>query len=163
MFSPQLAKLQQHLDNLEAVNFTRADIHYATQLLGNAVEWYKTEEDHQRNTKSGIDSLIGEPGKWEENHDWPSLEWADRTRPAAAWWHNDFAVVILELKNTSGIGGDAILQAVVDYCKIITSEKVRVMPSVLNPITDVSYSTKSSEEVKISLLCSLVSLAPAFR
>ena len=63
MFSPQLAKLQQHLDNLEAVNFTRADIHYAARLLGNAVEWYKTEEDHQRNTKSDIDSLIGELGK----------------------------------------------------------------------------------------------------
>ena len=33
--------------------------------------------------------------------------------------------MVLELKNTVGLAGNPVLQAIIDYCKIISQEKVR--------------------------------------
>ena len=50
-------------------------------------------------------------------------------------WHDLFLVQILELKNTLGLSGDALLQAIADYSKIVAREKVRSpIPVPSNPI-----------------------------
>jgi len=66
--------------------------------------------------------LVGEPGEWQK-----TLDFAGGIRPKTSWWHQDFALIISELKNLLGVSGDAILQAFVDYNKIVSSGRVSVM------------------------------------
>ncbi|TFK22705.1 hypothetical protein FA15DRAFT_681524 [Coprinopsis marcescibilis] len=118
MFSPPLAKLQQNLNNLEALVPSRSDIDRATAFLGDAVQLYMTKEEHQQHTEPHVDKLLGANGEWQE-----TLDWASNIKPDAVWWHKDFALLILELKKMPGNGGDAVLQATADYNQILMGEK----------------------------------------
>ena len=67
-----------------------------------------------------INEAIGQNGEWGY-----ALDWADGIKPDSCWWHYLFLIQILELKNTLGLSGDALLQAIADYSKIVAREKVR--------------------------------------
>ncbi|TFK27544.1 hypothetical protein FA15DRAFT_722891, partial [Coprinopsis marcescibilis] len=116
MFSPPLANLQRNLDNLETLVPSRPDIKRAAAFLADAVQLYMTEEESQQHTKMLIERL----------------DWAGNIKPGAIWWHKGFALLILELKNMLGNGGDAILQAIVDYSKIFMGERFKDLLGTCN-------------------------------
>jgi hypothetical protein len=67
-----------------------------------------------------IEEATGKKGEWGS-----TLVWADRIKPDGCWWYGLFLAQVLELKNTLGLSGDALLQAIIDYSKIIGQERVR--------------------------------------
>jgi hypothetical protein len=133
MFSPPLARLQQRLDGLDKVEPSPAEVACASGFLEAAINFSKNEGLCQQAIYEYIDALLREPGRWEER-----LKWAGNIKSDASWCHKNFPIILLELENTLGIDGDAILQAVVDYSKIISQEKVlRCHAAALNPLADV--------------------------
>ena len=120
IFNPALASLQRRLDNLEEVQVTRPEVDHAARYLRCAVAFYKDEALRQNAIKDLVDQMIGEQGQWGS-----TLSWADNIKPDGGWWYQDFLLFALELKNTLGLSGDALLQAVFDYSKIVSREKVR--------------------------------------
>jgi hypothetical protein len=95
-----------------------------------AVTFYEDEARRQDAIQGLVDEAIGEKGEWGL-----VLGWADKIKPGGSWWYDGFLILVLELKNTLGLSGDALLQAVVDYSKIVSREKVRCPISVaLNPV-----------------------------
>lgn len=119
IFNPALATLQQRLDHLEQVQVSRQEVQRAANYLRCAVKFYKNESHRQVVIKELIDEAIGEDGEWGL-----SLGWADNIKPDGSWWYDTFLILVLELKNTLGLSGDALYQAVVDYSKILSREKV---------------------------------------
>jgi len=103
----------------------RSEIQFAIRFWMCAIKLYKNEEERQQHVRLFIDSLVGEPGEWQK-----ILDFAGGIRPETSWWHQDFALIISEIKNVLGLNGDAILQAFVDYNKIVSSERVCVMPAL---------------------------------
>ncbi|TFK19282.1 hypothetical protein FA15DRAFT_648623 [Coprinopsis marcescibilis] len=141
MFSPPLAKLQRNLDNLETLVPSCSDINHAAAFLGGAVQLCTTKQERQQNTEPHVDKLLGENGEWQE-----TLEWAGNIKPDAIWWHNDFALLILELKNILGNDGDAVLHATVDYSKILMGEKFKDLWGTCNfPVILLGISGKRIE------------------
>ncbi|KAF4612659.1 hypothetical protein D9613_011736 [Agrocybe pediades] len=122
MFSPPLAKLQQHVENLNALKPTNGEILLATRYWACATKWYKDESDREKDIRQHVDSLVGQPGQWQTRLDWAGN---NGIKPDAAWWHLLFVLIIFELKNILGIAGDAILQSAVDYEKIVSSAKFK--------------------------------------
>lgn len=119
IFNPALATLQQRLDHLEQVQVSRLEVQRAANYLRSAVKFYKDESRRQEVIKGLIDEAIGEDGEWGL-----TLGWADNIKPDGSWWYDTFLILVLELKNTLGLAGDALYQAVVDYSKILSREKV---------------------------------------
>jgi hypothetical protein len=117
---PALATLQRNLENLEKIKVSRSDIDCAAKYLRSAVDFYKDEAQRQKAIMKLIDEAIGRKGEWGF-----ALDWADGIKPDGCWWHHLFLVQVLELKNTLGLSGDALLQAIIDYSKIVAREKVR--------------------------------------
>ena len=122
--------MQRNLENLEEVKVSRTDVDCAAKYLRCVVDFYKDEAQRQKAIMGLINEAIGNNGEWGY-----VLDWADGIKPNSCWWHNLFLVQILELKNTLGLSGDALLQAIADYSKIVARERVRsLIPVPLNPI-----------------------------
>ena len=120
IFNPALATLQHRLDHLDQVQVTRPDVGHAAQYLNLAIRFYKDETARENAIKEKINVAVGQDGIWNTQ-----LHWADNIKPNCCWWRKDFLVMVLELKNTVGLAGNPVLQAIIDYCKIISQEKVR--------------------------------------
>ena len=120
IFNPALASLQRCLENLEEVQVSRLEVERAAQYLHCAVAFYQDEANHQTAIKRLVDESIGEKGECGYY-----LNWADNIKPNGSWWYDDFLLLVLELKNTLGLSGDALLQAIFDYSKIVSRDKVR--------------------------------------
>jgi hypothetical protein len=120
IFNPALASLQRWLDNLEDIQVSRSEVDRAAKYLRCAVAFYEDEAHRQNAIKELIDESIGEKGMWGYN-----LSWADSIKPNGSWWYDSFLLLVLELKNTLGLSGDALLQAIFDYSKIVSRDKVR--------------------------------------
>ena len=127
IFNPALASLQRSLDNLEEVQVSRSDVERAVKYLRCAIAFYEDETHRQNAIKELVDESIGEKGEWGYN-----LSWADNIKPVGSWWYDGFLLLVLELKNTLGLSGDALLQAVFDYSKIVSRDKVNVLCVVLH-------------------------------
>ena len=115
IFNPALASLQWHLNNLEDVQVFRSEVERAAKYLRCAVAFYRDEILRQNAMKELVDEAIGEKGEWG-----CTLSWADNIKPGGSWWYGIFLLLALELKNTLGLSGDALFQAVFDYSKIIS-------------------------------------------
>ena len=130
IFNPALAILQRRLHHLEQVNVSPSTVQCASNYLRCAVTFYENEAHRQKAIKELVDVAIGEKAKWTS-----TLGWADSIKPEGSWWYNEFLILVLELKDTLGLSGDAVLQAVMDYSKIVTREKVWCPTSAaLNPV-----------------------------
>ena len=116
--------LQHRLDHLEQVLVSRRDVERAAEYVQCAVVFYDNEDLRRKAIKDVVSGAIGEVGEWE-----CSLDWADKIKPVGSWWYETFLILVLELKNTLGLSGDALLQAVIDYSKIVSREKVRFLIS----------------------------------
>ena len=124
IFNPALATLQHRLDHLDHVNVTRQDVMHAADYLNQAIGFYSDETGREKALQGLLDVAVDQGGSWNKQ-----LSWADGIKPDCCWWHKDFLTMVLELKNTVGLAGNPVLQAIVDYSKIISQEKVRYAPS----------------------------------
>jgi len=120
IFNSVLAALQRDLDDLERVHVSRADVNRASSYLDLAVMPHLNKDTYRKLVRNVVDSAVGAPGEWVK-----TLDWADGISPDASWWHSDFLIQALELKNTLGLSGDAIIQAIITYSKVISQKKVR--------------------------------------
>jgi len=120
IFNPALAILQQRLDHLEELPVSRSEVERATKYLRCAVTFYEDDARRRDAIQGLVDEAIGQKGEWGL-----TLGWADNIKPDVSWWHDGFLILVLELMNTLGLSGDALLQAVVDYGKIVSRQKVR--------------------------------------
>ena len=120
IFSAPLARLKQRLDNLDGVEVLPNNVAYAAKYLATASKTFRSEEQRRVVIEDTITKQLGPSGgEWDK-----PLEWAQNIRPDASWWRNDFAVILLVLKNTVGLGGEAVIQALVDFSKIVASNRV---------------------------------------
>ena len=119
IFNPALATLQRRLDNLDQVQVDRIDVKYATDYLKQAIKFYADEQTREEAIKETVDVAVGQDGDWGTQ-----LNWADGIKPACCWWHEEFLTMVLELKNILGLAGNPTLQAIIDYSKIVSQEKV---------------------------------------
>ena len=83
------------------------------------MQFYKDDEARQQNIEELLNQAIGQDVNWKS-----TLDWAGDITPSAMWTFGDFAAIVLELKNSLGISGDAIHQAIIDYAKMVSSKKV---------------------------------------
>ncbi|KAG5649766.1 hypothetical protein H0H81_002108 [Sphagnurus paluster] len=120
IFNPALATLQFRLDHLDQVQVDHRDITNATQYLADAVKVHHDKAARERAIKDNIDGAIGQHGSWNKK-----IGWAGGIKPSCCWWHEDFLVAVMELKNTVGLDGNPLVQVIVDYSKIISQEKYK--------------------------------------
>ncbi|KAF8623060.1 hypothetical protein AX15_006528 [Amanita polypyramis BW_CC] len=120
IFNPALAILKQRLDHLEELSVSRSEVERAAKYLRCAVTFYEDEARRQDAIQGLLDEAIGQKGEWGL-----ALGWADNIKPDGSWWYDEFLILVLELKNTLGLSGDALLQAVVDYSKIVSRQKFK--------------------------------------
>ena len=125
IFNPALATLQQHLDNLDQIQVTPRDVQCATDYIKRAIEFYPDEAARENAIKGIFDAGVGQGGDWDTR-----LNWADGIKPDCCWWYKEFLTMVLELKNMLGLDGNPMLQAIIDYSKIVSHKKVRLSPSV---------------------------------
>jgi hypothetical protein len=112
--------LQKRLDHIEELPVSRSEVERAARYLQCAVAFYDTGSHRQSAIQEILNDAIGENGEWAL-----ILDWADDIKPDGSWWYEMFLILVLELKNTLGLSGDALLQAVVDYSKIVSRDRVR--------------------------------------
>ena len=155
IFNPALAILQHRLDHLDHVNATRQDVMHAADYLNHAIGFYSDETSREKALQGLLDVAVDQGGSWNKQ-----LSWADGIKPDCCWWHKEFLTTVLELKNTVGLAGNPVLQAIVDYSKIISQEKVRYAPSahLYNHGLPFVCSTNPFESFAISLPSSSVLL-----
>ena len=132
IFNPTLASLQQRLDHLEQGEVSCTEVQRAAHYIVSATKFYDEEKDRQDQIEELIAKAIGGKPLWKQ-----LLRWASGIKPDGSWWYNKFPVLVLEIKNTWGLHGDAILQAALVYSKILSPTEVRCRMSVaLRPVTD---------------------------
>jgi len=146
IFNPALATLQHRLDHLDQVQVTRQDVGHAAQYLNLAVGFYEDETARENAIKEIINVLIGQDGSWNTQ-----LNWAGGIKPDCCWWHKEFPIAVLELKNVVGLVGNPVLQAIVDYSKAISQEKVLCTYQLIRILLTFVFSTCTSGSSAISL------------
>ena len=84
---------------------------------------------------------------------WKKIIWyAGEIKPDCSWWSNDFPIMVMELKNSCGVSGDAFIQCVVVYSKIIAQDKVWCpISAAFNPVAYFVFSSNPSGSSVISL------------
>ena len=117
VFNTALATLQRRLDDLEKVDVHPEEVKLAANYLGLAVNYYSTEDDREEAIKTSFIGSMGGEGVWK-------IWYAGETKPDCSWWSDDFPIMVMELKNSCGVSGDAFIQCVVVYSKIIAQDKV---------------------------------------
>jgi hypothetical protein len=122
IFNPALAILQQRLEHLEQVPVSRSDVERAAKYLKCAVAFYEDEAHRQKAIKELVDEVIGERRASGDL----ALGWADNIKPDGSWWYDVFLVLVLELKNTLGLSGDALLQAALITAKLFHERRFDV-------------------------------------
>jgi hypothetical protein len=121
IFNPALAALQQLLENLDEIEVSRQDVVRAVNYLLAANAYYVDEDARELAIKKIIDQTMGGTVEWQAV---VNLDGEVIIKPDRCDWYRDFLIAIHELKNTIGINGDAHLQAVIGYSKIVTRNKV---------------------------------------
>jgi hypothetical protein len=129
IFNPVLAALQRNLANLDQVDVAETDVSRAASYIRCAVKFYGDENARQDMMEDLVNHAIGGPtaGAWGFTVGMGRLPFI---RPGYIWWHGDFVMGALELKNTLGRGGDALSQAIVDYSKLISRNEVGYLISL---------------------------------
>lgn len=152
-FNPVLAALQQNLGNLDQVEVSEDEASIAASYIRCAVKFHDNEKDRQDAIKDLVDGAIGGTGEWGIPVNMAPLS---SIKPERIWWHDVFVMLALELKNSLGLGGDALSLAVVDYCKIVSRDQVISHFSHLESTLTFVCSTSPSGSTVISLVSSLV-------
>ena len=118
LFSPPLARLQKYIENLENMDVSLATMNHASRLLASFVRFHEDQDAREDHILDDINTLLN-GSMWQK-----PLAGAPELRPSASWFFQSYAIGLLELKNTLGIGGDAMYQVLADYVKLIAAEEV---------------------------------------
>lgn len=123
LFNRILAALQQRLERLDQIPVSRAEVDRAAQYLRCAVKFYDNEKQREAAIRELIDGVIGKTGEWGS---FLQTDGGGKIKPDGCWSLDMFFMLLfLELKNSLGLHGDALCQAVVDYSKIVSRDQVR--------------------------------------
>ncbi|KAF9484913.1 hypothetical protein BDN70DRAFT_917313 [Pholiota conissans] len=120
IFSPALAALQKRLENLDDIEVSCLEVSKAAKYSADAIKFYSDDAERQAAVSESLDEAIGQKGNWGM-----VLPWVDRIKPDCSWWHNDFLMMVLELKNAMDITGNPALQSALVFSKIISQEKYK--------------------------------------
>jgi len=120
IFDSALATLQHRLDHLNQVQVIRQDVGNGAQYLNLAIGFYNDETAPENAIKERINVAISQDASWNTQFDL-----ADGIKPACFWWHKEFLIMVLELKNTVGLVGNPVLPAIVNHSQIISQKKVQ--------------------------------------
>lgn len=120
IFCPPLANLQRQLENLDMVPISPNDVEHCREYVSLAIRHYDNEKARQEAIEKIVNQVFGSGGEWVTNVPEANV------KPDAIWWKDGFVIFVAELKNVIGLCGDALLQAVVDYAKIMSRPKVCV-------------------------------------
>lgn len=120
LFHPALGMLKHHLMHLDQIEDPSA-AHYklAYKFITICNDGFKKEDRRQARLRGIIEGLIGEDAEWQKNFE------GGTAVPDAVWGWRQVIWAIMELKNVDGMGGNATLQAVLDYSKLISQSQVR--------------------------------------
>ena len=129
----RLTALQQRLENLDQVEVSCHEVARATNDLCASNAYYAVDGARELAIKGIIDETGGTV-EWKKE---VKLDGGKIIKPDRYEKLRDFFIAIYELKNTLGIHGDAHLQAILDYSKIVTQNKVRM--SHLHPFEPLAY------------------------
>ncbi|KAF8963415.1 hypothetical protein BDZ97DRAFT_2059090 [Flammula alnicola] len=136
IYNPALAILQQNnLEHLEQVEVSCPDIERAAKYLQCGVAFYQNDALRQMVIKELIDEAIGEKGDW---------------------WYDTFLILVLELKNTLGLSGDPLLQAVIDYSKVVSREKYKRFRGHCNFPIVLLGATANHLEISVAICVELI-------
>ncbi|KAL5485856.1 hypothetical protein ACEPAI_6898 [Sanghuangporus weigelae] len=126
LFHPALARLRHRLRHLDQIDEPSADhFEWAHKFIQVCNNGFRKEKILEGELKQIINALIGEDATWQE------LLQDNRAKPDAVW--GQIIRAILELKNVDGLGGNPILQATLDYTKILFQARdvqAQVRPSI---------------------------------
>ncbi|KAL5520604.1 hypothetical protein ACEPAF_2605 [Sanghuangporus sanghuang] len=113
LFHPVLARLRHRLRHLDQIDEPSADhFEWAHKFLQVCNNGFKRENIMEGELKQIINAVIGEDATWQEYL-------RDKRAKPDAVWGKIIIRAILELKNVDGVGGNPILQATLDYAKIL--------------------------------------------
>lgn len=147
--------MQQSLDDLSQVEVSEDEVSLAATYILCAVKFYDREEARQDAISDLVNVAIGRTGDWGRSVNMAPL---NDIKPDRCWWHDTFLILVLELKNSLGLSGDALFQAVVDYSKIVSRDLVRrLMSTTSNSVFTFVFSTSPSGSTVIFQASSLVS------
>ncbi|KAL5524756.1 hypothetical protein ACEPAF_9902 [Sanghuangporus sanghuang] len=112
LFHPALARLRHRLRHLDQIEEPSAQhFVWAHKFIQVCNDGFKKEKLMEGELKQIINALIGEDASWQ-------VYLQDKmAKPDAVW--GQIIRAILELKNVDGVGGNPILQATLDYAKIL--------------------------------------------
>ncbi|KJA26398.1 hypothetical protein HYPSUDRAFT_1065839, partial [Hypholoma sublateritium FD-334 SS-4] len=127
IFSPPLARLQQNLEIFENMEVSSAMIRYASNLLAHLVQFYEDEDVLEAQIIDDISLLLDGHDVWHKQ-----IAKVTKLRPDVSWFYKNYPIGLLELRNTLGIGGDAMYKTIVDHTKIIAAKEVRRNCNLLN-------------------------------
>lgn len=122
IFNSELARLQQTLEKLEQFEVTPNDVNLARNYIKLAVALYPNEDFRRKAIQELVDTIIGKEANWEKTHESDNK----RFRPEGSWWDIEkrCCPLMWGFKNTLGLEGDALIQAAVNYAKVIASDEV---------------------------------------
>ncbi|KJA26392.1 hypothetical protein HYPSUDRAFT_319166 [Hypholoma sublateritium FD-334 SS-4] len=105
---------------------SHATIKHASNLLAHLVQFHEDEGALGAQIIDDISALL-DGGEW-----YKQIGVATKIRPYASWFYKSYPIGLLELKNTLGIGGDAMYKVIVDYTKIIATEEFKLLQGACN-------------------------------
>ena len=112
LFHPALARLQHRLTYPDQVEEPSAEhFKWAHDFLWACGDVYEKEDLREAALREIVNVLIGEGAVWQGR-------FSTRTAQPDATWGEPIHM-ILELKNCDGVGGNATLQALLDYAKYL--------------------------------------------
>ncbi|KDR71453.1 hypothetical protein GALMADRAFT_253758 [Galerina marginata CBS 339.88] len=114
IFSPVLAALQQSFDDLEKVDVSEGEAFLAANYIRCATKFYDREDLRQEAIKELVNAALGGADEWGISIDKAPV---NDVAPDCYWWYDMFVILVLELKDSLGLSGDALSQAVLDYTR----------------------------------------------
>jgi hypothetical protein len=164
IFSPPLANLQRQLEHLDDISITSYDISRSSFYHPRAIEHYSNKEERQAAVKGIVEEVFGGGAEW------MTLIAEPKITPDVAWWSHGFITCLMELKNNPGLYGDALLQAVIDYAKIVSQTRVcarsitaliRVIPRLIFVCSIRNTGPTAHSRLSLSLSLDLASKLPS--
>lgn len=118
LFHRTLARLKHRLKHLDQVPEPSAEYYkWSHRFVIIGSDGIKDERLREEALKPCLHELIGETATWRMKLD-------DGKAALDAVWGKGMPQVIMELKNLDGVGGNATLQGVFGFAKLLTQDKV---------------------------------------
>ncbi|KIK52913.1 hypothetical protein GYMLUDRAFT_77698 [Collybiopsis luxurians FD-317 M1] len=128
LFDSRLAKLEEAMSNLDTIEVDKVYIEFALKLISASIAFYRQDNHRERRLCEIIFDNLFPNGEW--------LKEIKHGKPEAFW----LLSLIFELKNERGVGGDARMQCILDYLKLLNDPNQVCCCGTLVANTDVDGS-----------------------